>query len=177
MKFFTTALILLALVIVLSSQSEKFTEVFGFAGYTKPIANPVTLGGGADALSIDLSQYDKVIAAITPDDMQTMVQLVQTAVNKDTGLCTYIINTDDVKHYVHKQDGTNLYRVRFMFMVTTGFAFGFGVQADILDDVVVNMNTQQISEYSQAGDNDTFKSYSNIIANGSTPKLSDLNSL
>jgi hypothetical protein len=175
MKFFVTILLLSLIVVAVTCQREKFTEIFGFAGYSKPIVNPVSIN--TSTVSIDLSQYDKEVASVTQDEMQKMVQIVQTAVNKDTGLCTYIINTDDVKQYVAKKDGKILYRVRFMFMVTTGFAFGFGVQADILDGVVINMNTQKLSDYSQAGDGDIFQSYSSIVTAGSTPKLSDLNSL
>ena len=175
MKFFSTLLILILVITITTSQREKFTEIFGFAGYTKPVVNPVVINQ-APTVSIDLSQYNEEVAAITPDQMQTMVHLVQTAVNKDTGLCTYIINTDEVKKYIHIKDGKILYRVRFMFMVNTGFAFGFGVQADILDDVIIGLKTQKLADYSQAGDGDVFQSYS-TISDGNTPKLSDLNSL
>lgn len=166
-------IILSLMIFLICTQKEKFTEIFGFAGYLKPILD-VKLNENIH--HIDLSQYESVVTAITPDEMQKLVMITQQVVNKDTGLCTYIINTEKALKYIHKQNNTVLYQCKFMFMETKGFAFGFGVHIDILDGRPVNVQTQPIVNYSQAGDGDIFKSYGEIQQNN-IPMLDELKSL
>lgn len=62
---------------------------------------------------------------VTPDQMEQMIKLTQPEVSKQLGKCTYCIGTDTV------QLVGNVYHVRFMFMVLTGFPYGVGVDAII----------------------------------------------
>jgi hypothetical protein len=167
-------IILSLMIFLICTQKEKFTEIFGFAGYSNPILDVKI---NENLHPIDMSQYDSVITAITPDEMQKLVMITQKVVNKDTGLCTYVINTEKALKYIHKKDKTVLYQCKFMFIETKGFTFGFGVHIDILDGRPVNVQTQPLANFSQAsGTDEIFKSYDEIQQNN-VPTFNELKSL
>ena len=82
---------------------------------------------------INMSEYseenDKI--SITNDLMQEMILRTNEEVSKKTGLCTYIIETTEVKKYTHKITGSVVYRCMFMVVKHGGFDFGFLVTSDI----------------------------------------------
>ena len=82
---------------------------------------------------IDTSDYneenDKI--SISNDLMQEMILKTNKEVSKKTGLCTYIIETTEVKKYTHKINGNEVYRCMFMVVKHGGFDFGFLVTSDI----------------------------------------------
>lgn len=125
-----TLLIILAILFVLMSvKKESFTEVFGFAGYDKPMLD-VSIDEAAT--KVDFSEYQKQKALVSPDILQDLIFTVQAYLKKQ-GMCTYGIETNNIEKFVNKTDSNKvIYRCRFMFLQTKGFPFGFGVSADIL---------------------------------------------
>ena len=146
-------LILLLLIVLISmSRTEKFTESFGLSGYTKPIG-PIVIKD----TTVDLTEYieyDKDVE-VTNDLMQEMVFATNKEISKRTGLCTYIIETTLVKKYVHKETNQELYRCMFIAVKHKGFSLGFAVTSDIriIDGkaTVLSLATQPI-DYSPPSD-------------------------
>lgn len=119
--------ILLTLVLLMVFTTTTRTEMFGYAGYTKPI-NQVVL---ADP-PFDLKDYvESTDLSINNDTMQDLVFATNTHVAKKTGICTYIIETTSVKKFIHKETRKEVYRCMFMLMKQHGFSFGFAVTAEI----------------------------------------------
>ena len=113
---------LVLVVLVLTTNYEKFTETFGLSGYTKP----------KDSIKFDdprpdLSNYREVEAKVDNDMMEEFVLQANNEISKRTGLCTYIIETTSVKHY--KSDEKELYECMFMTVKKGGFSYGFSVVA------------------------------------------------
>ena len=48
-----------------------------------------------------------------------------------TGLCTYIIDTHEVRKYKHEKTGDEVYRCRFMVLKHGGFPYAFAVSSDV----------------------------------------------
>jgi len=115
-------LILTLVVLILTTNHEKFSETFGLSGYTKP-RDSVKL----DDPRPDLSGYKEVEASIDNDLMEEFVLKANKEISKRTGLCTYIIETTSVKHY--KGDKKEIYECMFMTMKNGGFSYGFSVVA------------------------------------------------
>jgi len=115
-------LILTLVVLILTTNHEKFSETFGLSGYTKP-RDSVKL----DDPRPDLSGYKEVEASIDNDMMEEFVLKANKEISKRTGLCTYIIETTSVKHY--KGDKKEIYECMFMTMKNGGFSYGFSVVA------------------------------------------------
>ena len=65
---------------------------------------------------------------VTPDIMEKLIQLTQPEVSKQLGKCTYCINTSNVELT------GGVYKVRFLFLVLVGFAYGIGVDAVVKAD-------------------------------------------
>lgn len=117
--------LLILILFVLFTMSR--TEMFGYAGYTKPI-NQVVL---TDA-PFDTREYvESTDVSINNDLMEQLVLATNKHVADKTGLCTYIIETTSVKKFVHKENRKELYRCMFMLMKQHGFSFGFAVTVDI----------------------------------------------
>ena len=142
----TVLLILLILIVLMTmSRTEMFTEQFGFSGYTKPI-EPVLLND----TQLDLSVYEESgdDVEISNDLMQEMVLATNKEVSKQTGLCTYIIETTSVKKYRNKESNQEIYRCMFMSVKHKGFAMGFSVTSDLrITDgraTVLSVRTQPI---------------------------------
>ena len=136
-QLITFIIILWVLLLCYKSKREKFTEIRGFAGYSKPRTDVVI----DDQSDIDMSKFVEQTASITRDLIQELVKPVHAKVEQDTDLCVYPVETNQVKHYVD-DTGRNLYIVKFMFTTTKGFVFGLSVDAHILDGKVVGLVTQ-----------------------------------
>lgn len=118
-------LILLFLLLLLGSQTEGFTELFGFSGNSKG-TEPVL-----DDNLEDLSGYKEAQLDLTPDESETIIRGVNASIAERTGLCTYIIENLKMTKYVHETNKDTFYRCVFMVMKKGGFAFGFAVAADV----------------------------------------------
>ena len=162
--------ILIGLLLILATSKEKFTEIFGFSGYSKPILN-VSINEKLNS-SIDVSNYEEKAALIDNDTLQTLLFTVQSKLK----LPSYAVETNSIKKFVDKTDPSKIiYRCRFMFVYTKGFPFGFGVSADIMmspKPTIVAMTTQPQSEqtYSPVEPfhediHDNFVNYNEIISN------------
>ena len=102
-------------------------EMFGFAGYTKPIEN-VKL----DDPRPDLSDYDESEASIDNDMMEAFVLQANKEISKRTGANTYIIETTAIKKYVYTGEDSGkgtIYECMFMVVKNGGFSFGFSTVA------------------------------------------------
>lgn len=82
---------------------------------------------------------------VTHDDVNKVVKTVTAFVTRTTDLCVYPIETSQIEKLMNTESGSELVKVRFMYMVTnTGFPFVFGLSADVLDGVVVRAQTQEL---------------------------------
>jgi hypothetical protein len=121
MKLYLTA-ILLIIVLLLATNREPFTEVFGFSGYKKPVGSV-----RFDDARPDLSGFSQAEADVDNNMMEEFVLQANQEIAKRTGLCTYIIETTALKKYT---DGTkSIYECMFMTVKNSGFAYGFSVVA------------------------------------------------
>ena len=127
------------------TRTEMFTEHFGFSGYIKP-KDPITI----EDIEVDLSEYEESgdDIALSNELMQKLVLATNKAVSKKTGLCTYIIETMNVKKYTNTTTNQEIYRCMFMSVKHRGFALGFAVTSDmrIIDGkaIVIGLRTQPI---------------------------------
>ena len=133
-------IVLLAIVLLLTTKREPFTELFGFSGYAKPVKTV----NFTDAKP-DLTGYSQAEVDINNDMMQDFVLKANKEITKRTGLCTYIIETTSVKRYVN-EEGKQIYECMFMTVRDSGFAFGFSVVASY---EVVNGDVRLVSLRSQ----------------------------
>lgn len=119
---------LLALLVLMISYSPK-RELFGYAGYTKPV-DAVVL----DDPPFDTKEYVDALTytSVNHDLMEKFVLATNKYVANKTGLCTYVIETTSLRKYTHAKDKRELYRCMFMLMRQHGFSFGFSVTVDIL---------------------------------------------
>lgn len=161
--------ILIGLLLVLATSKEKFTEIFGFSGYSKPILN-VSINETLNN-SIDVSNYEEKAALIDNDLLQELLFTVQ----RHLKMPTYAVETNSIKKFVDKTDPSKIiYRCRFMFIYTKGFPFGFGVSADILmtpKPTIVAITTQPQSDQTYSPvepfteGEDNFVNYNEVISN------------
>ena len=161
--------VLIGLLLVLATSKEKFTEIFGFSGYSKPILN-VSINETLNN-SIDVSNYEEKAALIDNDLLQELLFTVQ----RHLKMPTYAVETNSIKKFVDKTDPSKIiYRCRFMFIYTKGFPFGFGVSADILmtpKPTIVAITTQPQSDQTYSPvepfteGEDNFVNYNEVISN------------
>jgi len=137
-------ILLVIVVIALTTQqpTEKYTELFGFNGYTKPV-NQVVLKDP----KFDTSSYAEAEAVVNHDLMEKLVLTTNKEITKRTDDCSYIIETTAVKKFV--QEGKpDVYKCMFMCVRAKGFAFGFSVVSTLSvkgDDVrVLSLRTQPL---------------------------------
>ena len=148
-------LLLAALFLLMMSNREPFVEVMGFAGYKKP-----------KRISADerfaYTGYTEQVAAVTATELQSMIKLVKGYFRE----CVYPLETNSIKKYVKSNadgvDSSVAYRCAFTFMTTSGFVYGFGVQADVVDGKLLGVQTQQMT------DNGDIKPYTDEIASDFT---------
>ena len=141
MKLILTA-ILLVIVLLLTTNREPFTEMFGFSGHTTPVER-IRL----DDTKPDFTGFNQAEANVTNDMMQEFVLQTNKEIAKRTGLCTYIIETTSLKKYV--KDEKEMYECVFMTVKNNGFAFGFSVAAyfEVVNGVtkLISLRTQPLS--------------------------------
>lgn len=143
MKVLYLILIVLVVIALTTQQpTEKYTELFGFNGYTKPV-NQVVLKDP----KFDTSSYTEAEAIVNHDLMEKLVLTTNQEITKRTDDCSYIIETTAIKKFV--QDGKpDVYKCMFMCVRAKGFAFGFSVVSTLSvkgDDVrVLSLRTQPL---------------------------------
>jgi len=140
-KFVLIALFTLA--VIMCSKRENFVEVFGFAGYSKPVA----VDYDKSMTPIDEKEYEEHQKfEITPDIVSDIVLVIQKYIREKQDICVQPIETNFVKKLVSKTDPSKvLYRTRMMFMVPKGFPFGVAISADVLmtpTPTLVSIRTQ-----------------------------------
>lgn len=114
--------VLIVFVILLTTNTESFTEAFGLSGYTKPVPSI-----RMDDPRPDLSGYREVEAVVNNDMVDDFVIQTNEEIFKRTKMYTYIIETTKIKHYVGEEK--ELFECMFMVIKKDGFSFGFSVVA------------------------------------------------
>lgn len=115
--------IVILLVLFLMSRTERFT--------TKEKSSDIDEG------VLDLTTYERLEdVKVSNTVMEQIVIATNKRIQEMTGLCTYIIDTHEVRKYKHKQTGDEVYRCRFMVLKHGGFPYAFAVSSDvrIMDD-------------------------------------------
>ena len=111
-------LVLIVLILVLMSRTEMFKT------------NTET--SDIDEGVLDLTQYQRLEnAKISNNVMEQIVLNVNKRIQEMTGLCTYIIDTHEIRKYKHEQTGDEVYRCRFMVLKHGGFPYAFAVSSDV----------------------------------------------
>lgn len=145
------AALFLLMMMMTTSDREPFVEVMGFAGYKRPSRV------SADE-RFDYTGYTERVASVTATELQSMINLVRGYFKE----CVYPLETNSIKKYVKSNadgvDSSVAYKCAFTFMTTSGFVYGFGVQADIVDGKLAGVQTQQMST------NGDIKPYTDEIA-------------
>jgi hypothetical protein len=170
--------ILIVIVLLLTTNREPFTELFGFSGYTQPVSRI-----RFDDTKPILSDFTQAEADIDNDMMQNFVLQTNKEISKRTGLCTYIIETTGLKKFV-KEDKT-IYECKFMTVKNNGFSFGFSVVSyfEIINGVVklISLRTQPLdvesaSDIAPFVDSVSGKDFVNydLVKEKATPTLSEL---
>ena len=135
MMNWSLAILLIAVVLLLTVKREPFTEMFGFSGHSRPTGRV-----RFDDSKPDLTSYRQAEADVNNDMMQEFVLQTNKEISKRTGLCTYIIETIAVKKYIAptttnvegalvSSAKNDVYEAVFMTVKNKGFAFGFTVIA------------------------------------------------
>ena len=157
---FIILLLVFVFVALGGNRKEKFVEMFGFSGYTKP------KDADLNVRAPDLSGFVQSGGSITPDEIQSVVLPCQKYFGDKTGVCVYAIETSDIKKYTKEAD--TLYVVRFMFTVTnSGFPYGVGATFHVLNGGVVGAITQQQMDTEMGAYNpqdSQYLSYDTIVA-------------
>lgn len=115
--------LLIIFVLWLMSRSEFFTE--------KKTPHDI------DENELDIGEYTQIEnVRVSNDVMEKIVIAVNKRVQEITGLCTYIVQTSEVRKFKHKTLGDEIYRCMFMVVKYGGFPYAFSLSADvrIMDD-------------------------------------------
>lgn len=143
-------ILIITLLVLLFSRTEKFQEFFGFAGYKKPIS-VVKI----DETYFDTTGYELVKTVLNNDEMGAIVEATNKAVKDATGLCTYVIETNEVQK-LQKNDKDVIYKCKFTLTTTKGFVFGFAVHVIYKNGEIVSLATQPFG-YTGANNIEAFK--------------------
>ena len=109
---------LILLILYLMSRTEMFK--------TKEVTSDIDEG------VLDLTQYKRLEnAKVSNTVMGQIVLAANKRIQEMTGLCTYIIDTHEVRKYKHIDTGDEVYRCRFMVLKHGGFPYAFAVSADV----------------------------------------------
>jgi predicted Co/Zn/Cd cation transporter (cation efflux family) len=114
----------------------------------------------------------KSIAVASPDDIQKMIEMTQSALTKKLDACAHCIEVSSLNLV------GNVYQVSFMFVVTKGFPYGIAVNATIQKDVskVISLELQSTTTIDQVEKYNEFVSGSEITES-SVPSRSELQKL
>ena len=115
------------------------------------------------------------ITVVTPDELEKIIQLTQTALSKQIGKCTYCIETTNISLT------GNTYSGRFLFSVLTGFPYGISVDSTVEKgtsgpETVSNITLQSNTTIDTMDSFDQFTSGYDIIGS-SPPSIADLQSV
>ena len=111
-------LILILFVLFTMSRTEMFK--------TKEVTSDIDEG------VLDLTQYKRLEnAKVSNTVMEQIALATNKRIQEMTGLCTYIIDTHEVRKYKHMDTGDEVYRCRFMVLKHGGFPYAFAVSADV----------------------------------------------
>lgn len=111
-------LLLIVLILVLMSRTEMFS--------TKTETTDIDEG------VLDLTQYQRLEnVKVSNNVMEQIVLAVNKRISEITGLCTYIIDTHEVRKFKHAETGDEVYRCRFMVLKHGGFPYAFAVSSDV----------------------------------------------
>jgi len=129
--------IVLVIVLLLTTNREPFTEIFGFSGYTKPTGS-IKL----DDARPDFTGYIQAEADVDNNMMEEFVLQTNREISRRTGLCTYIIETTELKKYTNNKNDKEIYECVFMVVKNSGFAYGFSVVAsfEVVDGIATLMS-------------------------------------
>ena len=109
---------IILLILYLMSRTEMFK--------TKEVTSDIDEG------VLDLTQYKRLEnAKVSNTVMGQIVLAANKRIQEMTGLCTYIIDTHEVRKYKHIDTGDEVYRCRFMVLKHGGFPYAFAVSADV----------------------------------------------
>jgi hypothetical protein len=184
----TVALVLIALVILLSYKRETYMDMFGYSGHSDPI-NGIVL----EDKPIDKSNYRYEETKMNNDTIQKIILATNAAIEKKTKVCNYIIETLGVKKFVKKDNSDKgpmvIHQASFMAVKEGGFAFGFAVTVDVdinrETPVVMSLQTQPmdskvldenaIKAFTEGKEGQEFISY-DLVKRAALPKKSELES-
>ena len=116
------------------------------------------------------------ITVVTPDELEKIIQLTQTALSKQIGKCTYCIETTNISLT------GNTYSGRFLFSVLTGFPYVISVDSTVEKgssgepETVSSINLQSNTTIDTMDSFDQFTSGSDIIGSA-PPTVADLQSV
>src|SRR5210317_2670456 len=109
---------IILLILYLMSRTEMFK--------TKEVTSDIDEG------VLDLTQYKRLEnAKVSNTVMEQIVLAANKRIQEMTGLCTYIIDTHEVRKYKHMDTGDEVYRCRFMVLKHGGFPYAFAVSSDV----------------------------------------------
>jgi len=157
-------LLLIAVLYFCSKKKETFVEIFSSAGYKKPSSSPdINFDSGFDE-----SNFTFISTSITPDEIASCTTSIINFVKKQSGLCVFPLETNDVEIYENDKK-QKLYKMKMMLMVKdVGFPFGFMISASVFMGNVLNASTQttkvtsDIDPYSEVTD-DNFRPASDLL--------------
>lgn len=109
----------------------------------------------------DMSKMKEMSIPVTPDVMQNIIFAVSDTIKNNTGLCTYAINVPAVKVLGDDEDNTG-YKAKIMFMATQGFPYGFEVNATIVNDKVVKLQSVSKKGMSAVIEQDVYVPFNQI---------------
>jgi len=110
--------VLILLVLFLMSRTERFSDK----------KDTVDI----DENELNLSEYERVEnVKVSNDVMEKIVLAVNKRVSELTGLCTYIVQTSEVRKFKHIATGDEVYRCMFMVVKHGGFPYAFAVSSDV----------------------------------------------
>lgn len=111
-------LVLIVLILVLMSRTEMF----------KTKTETADIDDGV----LDLAQYKRLEnVKVSNNVMEQIVLAVNKRIKEITGLCTYIIDTHEVRKFKHEDTSDEVYRCRFMVLKHGGFPYAFAVSSDV----------------------------------------------
>ncbi len=78
---------------------------------------------------------------ISPNQNESMIQLVKAKLKEHLGLCGYCIETNKIQTF---SNGTDVkYKARYMFLIFATYPYGLAVDVEIKDGKVTSFKTQQ----------------------------------
>ena len=141
-------IVLVLAIICWPSMKENFID-FGFSGYRKPIDE---LSINKTVKEVDVSDYTKVLSNPSSEEVKDILNITQSYVNKNFGVCLHPILVNYVDKYTGPEDPKTkksdlMYKSRAMFFDSRQH-FGVQVDSTVVNNELVFVGTQTpISTY------------------------------